>query len=87
MDRRIDRQTDMAKLIVPFRNFANAPKNYIMAAECWCSDSGIINLQTKLIFLYKILATSFDILSSHHQAIQEYTKGKMYKNICKIIEG
>jgi len=24
---RIDRQTDMTKLIVAFRNFANAPKN------------------------------------------------------------
>ena len=27
-DKREDRQTDMTKLIVAFRNFANAPKNY-----------------------------------------------------------
>jgi hypothetical protein len=26
-DRRTDKQTDMMKLIVAFRNFANAPKN------------------------------------------------------------
>jgi len=26
-DRRTDRETNMAKLIVDFRNFANAPKN------------------------------------------------------------
>ena len=27
-DRRVDGQTDMTKLMVAFRNFANAPKNY-----------------------------------------------------------
>ena len=27
-DRRTDRRTDMTKLIVDFRNFANAPKNW-----------------------------------------------------------
>jgi len=27
MDRQIDRQTDLVKLIVTFRNFANAPKD------------------------------------------------------------
>jgi hypothetical protein len=27
-DRRMDRQTDMTKLIVAFRNFANAPKKF-----------------------------------------------------------
>jgi len=31
-DRRTDRQTDMAKLIVAFRNFANAPKGKIVKA-------------------------------------------------------
>ena len=29
-DRRTDRQADMAKLIVAFRNFANAPKNRLI---------------------------------------------------------
>jgi hypothetical protein len=28
-DRQTDRETDMTKLIVPFRNFANAAKNQI----------------------------------------------------------
>jgi hypothetical protein len=28
-DRQTDRQTDMAKLIVAFRNFANAPKMFL----------------------------------------------------------
>jgi len=28
VDAQTDRQTDMTKLIVAFRNFANAPKNY-----------------------------------------------------------
>jgi hypothetical protein len=30
---RADRQTDMTKLIVAFRNFANAPKN-VCIAQC-----------------------------------------------------
>ena len=34
-ERRIDRQTDIMKLIVTFRNFANAPNNYR-----WDSESG-----------------------------------------------
>jgi len=29
-DRRADRETNMAKLIVDFRNFANAPKNALL---------------------------------------------------------
>ena len=33
---RTDRQTDMAKVIVSFRNFANAPKNERIIA--WSSD-------------------------------------------------
>jgi hypothetical protein len=32
-DRRIDGQTDMTKLIVAFRNFANAPNTGILTAE------------------------------------------------------
>ena len=30
-DRQTDRQTDMTKLIVSLRNFANAPKNVIFS--------------------------------------------------------
>jgi hypothetical protein len=29
-DRRTDRETNMAKLVVDFRNFANAPKNALL---------------------------------------------------------
>jgi hypothetical protein len=35
-DRQTDRQTDMTKLIVAFRNFANAPEksNFVLSSPC-----------------------------------------------------
>ena len=33
--RQSDRQTDVTKLIFPFRNFANAPKNVIFALHAY----------------------------------------------------
>jgi len=30
----VDRRTDMTKLVVAFRNFANAPKNVLFAIIC-----------------------------------------------------
>ena len=35
-DRRTEGQTDMTKLIVAFRNFANAPKNQFTAIASLC---------------------------------------------------
>jgi hypothetical protein len=32
-ERRTDGRTDMTKLIVAFRNFANAPKNYVVCVR------------------------------------------------------
>jgi len=40
VDRRTDEQTDMTKLIVPCRNFANAPRKEIGRG---CSGNRIIN--------------------------------------------
>jgi len=43
MDRKTDKQADMAKLIIGFRNFANAPKNgqkpvmNVVHHSCWNS--------------------------------------------------
>jgi len=33
VDGRTDRQTDMTKLTAAFRNFANAPKNWLLTNE------------------------------------------------------
>ena len=34
-DGEIGRQTDMAKLLVTFRNFVSAPKRHIAIKRCW----------------------------------------------------
>jgi hypothetical protein len=45
----MDRQTDMAKLIVAFRNFANAPKNLIFY---WVRHTSVLKKQRLLKSMY-----------------------------------
>ena len=47
MDERTDRETDMKKLMLVFRNFAKAPKNGVV----WSWQDKIIRLVTKLSLL------------------------------------
>jgi hypothetical protein len=44
---RSDGQTDMTKLIVAFRNFANAPKNIQREADCWTESNRNIGESTR----------------------------------------
>jgi hypothetical protein len=42
----VDGQTDMTKLIVDFRNFANAPKNSCLYRELKCASSVVQSAST-----------------------------------------
>jgi hypothetical protein len=57
---RTDTQTDMTKLIVAFRNFANSPKNStLLLRKCVCVFLGISE-ETVIICLHKIEVGLFD---------------------------
>jgi hypothetical protein len=52
-DKRTDGQTDMTKLIVAFRNFTNAPKNYFLPHRKHCAT---ITKTSRLILFREIIA-------------------------------
>jgi hypothetical protein len=76
MDGRTDGQTDMAKLIVAFRNFANAPKSeprLKQQPKKVQSRLGITLVKTPLVVLFDINTFSYKPLSSHrtiHSTVQ-----------------
>jgi hypothetical protein len=56
-----DERTDMTKLTLPFRNFANAPKN------CWCHQNDAV---TTVRVAMQILAHIFPALPQFFRQIQ-----------------
>jgi hypothetical protein len=53
-DRRTDGRTDMTKVIIPFRNFANAPKHSTFCPQSVFMCFVWIWVQTAITFLYSI---------------------------------
>jgi hypothetical protein len=63
MDRRLDGRTDMTKLIVTFRNFANAPKNAtqtrlclvwspeVLVLACWRLVACVVNTMVSDVYV------------------------------------
>jgi len=62
-DGRTDRRTDMTKLIVAFRNFANAPKTHFMRSYPW--HLGIIMLTVMVIQFISVPFSSSLLLCWH----------------------
>jgi hypothetical protein len=53
--RRTDRQMDMTKLIVAFRNFANAPKNWWTRLSIIKMNNNVLHYEVTIIIIIIII--------------------------------